>query len=259
MKRKADRWLMVLVLLLTLWGLVMVYSSSWTIGQMVLGKDSVFFVERQIVKAVAGLFLMFLLSMIPLRLLRDKLSFVGWWITVGFLTLLVAIRLLSGKSSPVRWVPLWGSMVQPSEFARIALIVVLAAVLAKAVIPPQTKDLFKALAITILTAGLVAAQPSLSVSVVLCLTGFCILFLAGGGWVWLGGLIAGMSGVTCFLLVGYQEKRWTTFVEAIRGILQGDILAAPNDQVQQALIALGSGGFLGTGVGRGLQIGRAHV
>jgi cell division protein FtsW len=62
-----------------------------------------------------------------------------------------------------------------------------------------------------------------------------------------------MAGLGIVFRFGYHEDRVTTYVNTILAILRGDVLAVPNDQVRQGLIALGSGGVMGTGVGRGLQ------
>ncbi|MBD3334187.1 MAG: hypothetical protein GF355_01610 [Candidatus Eisenbacteria bacterium] len=253
MRHGIDRWLLLGVVLLTLWGLVMVYSSSWAVGELVLGEEPEFFVQRQVVKAVMGLFLMIIISWIPLRLLRGRLAYGGWGVMMAFLVALVILRQMSGSSMPLRRIPMLGAMVQPSEFARVALVVVLATALSRAAYPLRWRDLALPVPAILATAAAVALQPNMSLALVMGATGLAVLYYAGMHAGWWSGLAVAMGGAAFCLRFGYQEERVSTFVKMVRAFFGGDLLAVPNDQVHQALMALGSGGLLGVGVGRGLQ------
>jgi cell division protein FtsW (lipid II flippase) len=252
-KTRPDRWLLSAAVVLTLWGLVIVYSSSSAVGELVIGKDSQFFIQKQVVKAAVGLAFMFAASLIPLRRLRGRLAYLIWGGTVVVLGLLVAGRLMSGKEEPARWVYILGGQVQPAEFARLALIMALAATLCRLTTVGRLKDLFYPGLLIIPVVVLVYKQPNLSMAIVLGASALSVLFLAGCSWPWLAGLSTTFGALGFSLKMEYQAERIRTWLAVLGRILKGEVLAAPNEQVEQALIALGSGGVIGTGVGRGLQ------
>ncbi len=169
-----------------------------------------------------------------------------WWVVpilyVSNLLMLLAVDLV-GKTilGAQRWIeiPGTGLTVQPSEFAKVSVIMMLAYVINKK--PPSEEGYgivsFIKLSIVILIPFLlIAKEPDLGTALVLLITGYGILFVIGINWkIWI--VIAIAIGTTAPVLYShlhdYQKKRIT------------DFLGKPSYHVQQALIAIGSGGVKG--------------
>lgn len=148
-----------------------------------------------------------------------------------------------------------GFSIQPAELAKVALVVVLAMVLAErwdAGVPPGTRDVVVAWVLVAIPIGLVLLQPDLGSAVVLGALGFGVVAVAGTPKRWLAlvvGLVAAalVVAVTTPVLSPYQRDRLTAFA---------DPEADPGGigyQTAQVRIAIGSGGWTGTGFGEGPQ------
>ena len=169
-----------------------------------------------------------------------------WWFAplsyVVNLLLLLAVD-VAGKSilGARRWlaIPGTGLTIQPSEFIKISVILMLAYLIYRK--PPPEKgygfvDFFKLSLVIIIPFLLIAKEPDLGTALVLLMTGYGILFLAGVRWrVWLTVLLAAALAAPILYnhLHDYQKKRIT------------DFLGKPSYHVQQSLIAIGSGGLTG--------------
>jgi cell division protein FtsW len=253
-KGRVDRILLGAVLLLVAWGLVMVYSTGAAVGVFVLGRDAGYLASRQLVKAAAGILLMLLLSLVNPRILAGRLGMLPWAGSAVLLAILAGHRLASGGDGEVaRWLPLFGAMVQPSEFARLGVVVALAALLSRAPRPPRWGDLWAPALLILGTAGLVAYQPNMSMASVVALTGLVMFWLAGVSVARMAPVLGLLAGLLFILKDSYQVQRLADYLRALPGLLSGNVLACPNEQVEQALVAMGSGGLVGPGVGRGLQ------
>jgi len=170
-----------------------------------------------------------------------------WWaaplLYLISLGLLIAVEFV-GKSvlGAQRWIeiPGIGITIQPSEFIKVSVIMLLAYLIHKT--PPEDKGYglwnFIKLSIVIIVPFLVIAkEPDLGTALVLLITGYGILFIIGINWkIWLTlAIIAGIGAPVVYEvgLKPYQKKRIV------------DALNKPSYQVRQALIAIGSGGLEG--------------
>ena len=169
-----------------------------------------------------------------------------WWFAPVFyglnLLLLLAVDLV-GKTilGAQRWIeiPGTGLTIQPSEFVKVSVMMILAYLISKK--PPSEEGYgivsFVKLSITIIIPFLlIAKEPDLGTALVLLITGFGILFVTGINWkIWvvLAIIIGSSAPVLYSHLHDYQKKRIT------------DFLGKPSYHVQQALIAIGSGGVKG--------------
>jgi rod shape determining protein RodA len=170
-----------------------------------------------------------------------------WWAAPLFyiftLALLVAVEFV-GKSvlGAKRWIeiPGIGVTIQPSEFIKVAVIMLLAYLISKN--PPKENgyglwNFIKLSIVIIIPFLLIAKEPDLGTALVLLITGFGILFMIGINWkIWLTlAIIAGIGAPVVYEtgLKPYQKKRIV------------DALNKPSYQVRQALIAIGSGGLDG--------------
>jgi len=169
-----------------------------------------------------------------------------WWIVPIFyiinLLLLLAVDLV-GKSilGARRWIeiPGLGLTIQPSEFVKVSVIMMLAYAISRQPPPENGYRLVKFLNLSLVILIpflLIAKEPDLGTALVLLITGYGILFMVGINWkIWIAIVVAiGFSAPLLYShLHDYQKKRIT------------DFLGKPSYHVQQALIAIGSGGLNG--------------
>lgn len=224
-------------------GLVMVYSSSSVLARMHFS-DSSFFLERQTVRASLGIALMLVVSRIPPVVWARA----GRPLLASALAMLVLV-LTAGAGPANRWLRLPTLMAslsfQPSEFAKVVLVIYLADVLSRKekLMGDFRHGLTPRLLVTAVVVVLIAAQPDLGTAVAVALVALTMLWVAGAktGHLLAAGLAALPLMAISLHLSRYQLDRALSFV---RG---------GNYQVDQALVALGSGGWLGVGLGNSLQ------
>ena len=248
---RGDRWLLLLALLLTAVGLIMVYSSSAILG-LTQHQDPGYYFIRQIFRTVLGLVVLVLASRIDLR----QLERLAPWI-LGIAAGLLAIVVVAGHMSngATRWLKLGFLTLQPTDLGRLAMVVFLAWWLKKN--PPGELGFVRGLVIPLGLlggfCGLILLQPNLSSAGLLGIAGFLMLFLAGARFRHLlMPVAAGVAFVAVALATHpYQMGRVTTFLRFVFG---GSLDARGSGwQLDQSLIAIGSGGVLGKGLGAGMQ------
>jgi cell division protein FtsW len=244
---RGDRALVALPLALTAVGVVMVYSSSAILG-ITRFQDPDHFVKGQLVRAGLGVGVLLLCARLRLRALEALAP----WLLGGAALLLAAVA-VAGQSSngAVRWLRLGLFSVQPTDLARLFAVVFLAWWFKRR--PPAGQGPLEALGVPLLVVGalvgLILAQPNLSSAVLLALTGLGMAFLAGAS---LRHLLlpvgAGAAAAVVALLAHpYQMKRVATYLGFL---VRGDLDARGSGwQLDQSLIAIGSGGWLGRGLG----------
>ena len=181
----------------------------------------------------------------------------AWWFYLGSLVLLLLV-LVAGKKvyGAYRWLVIFGVPVQPSEFAKVAMVLVLARVLGGGAIHPRSfGTVLVTLLLMALPFGLILVEPDLGTAMVLVPTAIFMLFAAGAalryliglGLLGLGGLAFGLSPYAEVVLSEYQHERILTFLDPSR-----DPLGSGWNALQSA-IAVGSGGLSGKGFLNGTQ------
>lgn len=246
---RPDMWLLAAVVLLLSVGVVMVYSASAVVAAERFG-DPYLFLRKQLfwtLLGAAGL-------LAALRLDYRRLEGLGWPLLAVALGLLVAV-LVPPLSQPIngtrRWLRLGPLSFQPAELAKLALVVFLAAYLARA--GARLQEFRRGLALPLgVTAGLallVLAQPDLGSGVTLVLVTFVLLFLAGGRLRHLGLVMAAALPVLALAiwLAPYRLRRVTAFLDPWSDPRGGGF------QIIQSWLALGGGGLTGRGVGESRQ------
>jgi cell division protein FtsW len=189
---------------------------------------------------------------VPYRLLSGR---VAWYGLAGATVLLVLLLLPIGLAVVVRgtrrFLNLGVTQVQPAEFARFALVVFLASYASRKQewFQESWRSLIVPLAVIGLLCGLIQMQPNLSSAALLGLLGLALLWLGGQPLRRLVLLVLPAIPVVLLSLRGYQMQRFLSFVSALLG---GKDAELPY-HLKQSLIAMGSGGFLGKGIGQGLQ------
>ena len=250
--RKLDWGVLLPVMGLLALGLVMVYSSS-----AVLGADryhsQFFFVKRQAIRLVLGLFVMLLLA----RFDYHRLQRVAPWALALSVGLLAALIVMGGAGvrGANRWLSFAEFTLQPTEVARVACVIYLAKLLDRKGerILSFRDGVLPCAGVLGLIALLILRQPNLGSTIALLVTGFLMLHLAGSNPRHLGLLALGGA-----LLAVFQVARHPYMMDRVQGWLShwstGTVDAAGKSwQLHQSMVALGSGGILGEGPGRGMQ------
>jgi cell division protein FtsW len=244
-------WLLLAVVgtLVTI-GLVMVLSASSVFAYARTG-DSYSYFKRQALWVLAGLVVMVLVSRVDYRRWRRLGVPLLVGATLGLMFVLVHPGAVTAYGA-TRWISVApGVTVQPAEFAKLALLLFSADVLArKARLLGDVRHLLvPVLPLTVFLAALVMLEPDLGTTMLLCAIAFGILFIAGTPLVLLGGLgsLGLAAGLALIMSADYRRVRFLSFT---------DPSAAPQNggyQFIQGRLALGSGGLLGVGLGAGRQ------
>jgi rod shape determining protein RodA len=257
--RHFDFWLLGAVAFLTIFGVTMIRSAI--AGNIELVEANT--VIKQIIFAGIGLLIMFITAMIDYRY-WGAVSSILYLLMAGALAVLFFFGgALFGSS---RWFSVGPILIQPSEFAKIVIILILANFFSQNITNiKKPLTVFRSLLVTFFIIIWIILQPDLSTSIVILVLWFALLwasgleikllFLAGGA-----GLVALAVGLpmlllnydpesTAGLIKPYQLERIINFVFPDPDASFGAIY-----NVQQALISIGEGGWLGQGYGSGSQV-----
>jgi cell division protein FtsW len=245
-----DRWLFGVTLALCLLGAVMIFSASAVTADHQYGRPYIF-LARQAVWLMLGIFGMFALMRTDYRRLREP-DVVCTAVCVVLL-MLIGTFFLDKSHATHRWIKFGPIGIQPSELAKLAIILYLAWFLdlkrRSAAAMEFSKDAFlrtilPAVGPILLFVLLIVAQPDLGTSVDIMLIATAILFVAGLSWKWLVVGVAAALPVLYLLIshVSYRQARLMAFLNP-----DSDPLGS-GFQLLQSLIAVGSGGFTGVGL-----------
>ena len=232
-------------------GVLVVYSSSFALGLLEFG-DANYFVLRQVFFAALGGIAMYVLMRSDYRQLRIISPLLMLAAILGlFAVLMPGIGL--ERNGATRWISIGGPIppLQPSEFAKLALIIYVSAWLAGRGDDVKTFWLgfFPCVLLVGFVAGLVMLEPDLGTSIVLVLTTMTLVFVAGASLthVMAFGSVGGVVASMLVLAGQYRTDRIFAFVRA------EDDPSGRGFQTLQLLIALGSGGVHGLGLGASRQ------
>ena len=245
-----DRWLFGVTLALCLFGAVMILSASAVTAEQQYGHSYIFLV-RQAAWLLLGLTGMFVLMRTDYRKLREPA--VIYPVVCVVLLMLVGTFFLDKSHATHRWIKFGPANIQPSELAKLAVILYLAWFLdlkrrGKAGMEFCKEDFLQ----TILPAAgpilicvvLVLLQPDLGTAIDIVLVATAILYVAGLSWKWIAVGAAAAMPVLYLLIthVAYRQARLMAFLDPA-----SDPQGA-GFQLLQSLIAVGSGGFTGVGL-----------
>ena len=235
-----DPWLTGLFLLIASLGLVVLYSASAQDSSLVV---------RQLISFMIGFVVMFTLAQVPPKIYQ---AFSPWFYTFGMLTLFAVMLFGEVRLGARRWIdiPAFGS-VQPSEFMKLAMPMMIAWFLSARPLPPTLKAVVVTLVLILLPFLLIAKQPDLGTAMLVLMSGMFVLFLSGLRWWMIGGFISFIAAVApiawFFLLHDYQKQRILTLFDP-----EADALGS-GWNIIQSKTAIGSGGIFGKGYLSGTQ------
>lgn len=241
--KRFDFVLFTLVIFLSLFGLLMIFDASSFISFRDFGNKYHYIVEQSIWMVLGfvglGFFTWF-----------DYKRFYGLAMPLLILTigLLLAV-FIPGLGIKVlgahRWIDLRVFVLQPAEFVKLSLAIYLAAWFST-----KEKGRFTAFLLLMgLVLGLVMLEPDMGTAIIILSEAFLLYFLSGGNMkqVVLSIPVIGLVGLALIALEPYRAKRLATFLNPSQDINNTSY------HVRQILIALGSGGVFGVGVGNSLQ------
>lgn len=228
-------------------GLVLVLSSS-SITQFQAGNSPWRYFQRQLIWAIAGLVVMWFAMRVPLRRVRT-LCRMFWLVSMS----LMLVPFLPGVGVSVRgaraWVGLGPLVFQPSEFLKLAVLLVVADVITRrgSRIGELRPVMVPCLTVIGLAAFMMIAQNDLGSAIVLASIGLAVLFLGGAPLFPLTSVSIGLSGaaVAFALSTPYRRQRWTAFLDLM------STRESDGYQTWQSILSISNGGLFGSGIGAG--------
>ena len=249
--RPGDFTLVVLTMGLVLFGVVMVFSSSYYYALSHDGSAYSYLI-RDVAWAVMGTAAMFIMALIEYsKLKRAALPLI--LLSILMLVLVMVPGVGVTRNNATRWIGIGGFTIMPGEIAKVAAILFVATFLAAKPdrIKHFTKGILPLFFLAAVLGGLIMMQPNLSTAITVVAIIIVMMLVAGMHWGWVGGLFGlGVAGIFAILTVGkgsYWYDRLTSFSDPFKDFL-GD-----GYQAAQSLMALGSGGLFGVGLGKSIQ------
>lgn len=234
-----DFPLLTLLIALCGLGLMVLYSA---------GGQDLAYVKRQATFMVLGFIIMFVVAQFEVRY-WEKWAFVFY--SLGLLLLIVVLFFGVGAKGAQRWLDIGFTRLQPAEFMKVGVPLMLAAYLSKRFIPPTLKHISWAMVMIMIPAALIMRQPDLGTALLVFVSGFFTLFLAGLGVHYLiGTFLTGIAAVPImwnFILLDYQKQRLLTLLSPEKDRL------GSGWNIVQSKTAIGSGGLNGKGWTEGTQ------
>jgi rod shape determining protein RodA len=251
--RRLDWVLLNTVLLLTAIGTLLVWSATRP-GLVQAGRDPESFLKKHLITVAVGLVLMLIVSLLDYRLVRAYAPFLYAASCIGLVAVLTPLgSSIKGHHS---WIEVGaGFQLQPAEFAKLGLVMLLAALLGEmrdGQTEPSTSDLLIGLILSGLVIGLVVLQPDLGTTMVLSVLILSMVAISGVSKRWLtvlvlGGTTTALAAWQLHLLKPYQINRFIAFAYP-----EADPKGVGYNAAQ-ARIAIGSGGLFGQGLFHGQQ------
>lgn len=233
---KLDFMLLVTLLALLAYGLLMLYSATFYVGES--------FWQKQLAWTALGVGVLLVMYWLPYPIWQKAaLPLMGITLVLLLLVLLLGELILGAQRSLV------GASIQPGVLARLAIVIYIAAWLSsKGEQLNQVRYGLVPFAVIIgVVAGMVALQPDLSTAVLLAVTCLAMFFYAGGDPIQIFVSVVSSSAAFGFLAwqLPHARARLIAYIASLRDPMQMPY------HVQRAMIAIGEGGLLGTGIGNG--------
>ncbi|MDP3973166.1 MAG: rod shape-determining protein RodA [Candidatus Nanopelagicales bacterium] len=257
--RQFDLVLLAAAVALSLTGAVLVWSATRT-KLLSAGDDPDLFLTKHLLNVVIGIALGLVVTRLDYRTIRSHTPL------IYVVSVVALLAVLSPLGSSVNGAQAWlvlpaGFTIQPGEIAKITVVLVMANVLADRDLGterPTATDFRRALALTAAPIVLIMLEPDLGTVLVIVSVAVGVLAVAGVRLRWLGALCAGGAGLALLavvfgLLGQYQLDRLSTFLDPGRDPL------GTGYNTGQARIAIGAGGFFGSGLFGGHQTQGAFV
>jgi cell division protein FtsW len=238
-----------LTLIILTVGVVMVFSASFARAYYSKGNATLYF-RKQLIFAISGILIMYVVSRVPVRSFR-RYSMLLLFASIVMLALVPFIGIGKEETGANRWFNLGFTTFQPSEVAKLAVILAFASMIC------IYKDKMRTFKYGVLPFGIVLAiivgllvlEPHLSASIIIIAVGAIMMFAGGTRWQYfvVGIIVVAAIGTLLVTKMAYASTRISTWL---------DPFAVAQDegfQTVQSLYAIGSGGLMGLGLGQGRQ------
>ena len=247
--RPMDRTVLIVTYLLTLLGLIIMFSASGVMAETRYG-DSTFFLKRQSLWLASGLVALHWVAQRDYNVWKTLTPY-GLVLTFVLLVLVLLPILGTQVNGARRWFRLAGFSIQPGEIAKLAVVLYLASFLVRKEqdLVMFTRGVLAPMAVVGLFAGLLLLEPDMGTAVVLTLLLFGLLFLGGARLPHLLLLGLVLLAVASMLIMqsDYRRRRLLNFLDPWKDS------ADTGFQLTQSFVALGNGGWFGVGLGEGRQ------
>ena len=247
--KKESLLLIITVIFLSVFGIIMIYSAS-SIWAEYKFNDSFHFAKYQLIFFLISLIFMYIISKINYMFYYKYINII---LLIAFILLIIVLipgigTIRNGSRS---WFSLGPISMQPSEFAKISLIIFLSKYLSKnqKVINDIKKGLLPVLSIILIFFALIILEPDMGSAMVIIITLILIIFTSGVKLSFFTSIgIIGLIGLTILIIIApYRIKRIVSFINPWTDPLGSGY------QIIQSLYAIGPGGLLGLGFGKSIQ------
>lgn len=243
MKKKLGLYLFFTAIILILFGLIMIYSAS-SIWAMYKFSDAFKYVKQQGLFILVGIILVFVIRKIDYRIYYKNATKI--FLACIILLILVLIPGIGSVRNGSRsWFGIGSFGIQPSEFAKIGLIILTSKYLSKSnkFVKNIKKGVIPILSVLFLVFGLIMLQPDFGTGMIIVVSIIAMLFIAGVNMKFFIGLgLIGVIGIIILIVIApYRMDRITSFIDPWSDPL------GTGFQIIQSLYAIGPGGLLGMG------------
>lgn len=247
--KKYSKILLIAVIIISLFGTLMIYSSSYIWAEYKFN-DPYKYLKSQSIFLILGYIIMYIVSKFPYQNYK-KLSNIIFFICLSMLILVLIPGIGTVRNGSRSWFGIGSLGIQPSEFTKLGLIIFTSKYLTN-----NDKDLknikkgvFPILGILFLVFALIMLEPDFGTGVVIVITIIVLLFISGvkmNFFIKLG--ILGLLGVVILVIIApYRMERIISFINPWSDPLGSGF------QIIQSLYAIGPGGLLGLGLGNSVQ------
>lgn len=245
--KKIDKILLLSIIIISLFGLLMIYSSS-SIWAEYKFDDPYKFLKTQSIFLIIGYIIIYIISKIPYQTYLKYSNL----ILISCIALLILV-LIPGigtiRNGSRSWFGIGSFGIQPSEFAKLGIIIFTSKYLSKNKIKDIKTSVLPILSIVILIFGLIMLQPDFGTGMIIVVTIIVLLFISGvkmNFFIKLGTI--GLIGIIVLIIIApYRLKRIISFINPWADPLGSGF------QIIQSLYAIGPSGLLGTGLGNSIQ------
>lgn len=236
-----------LTILLILIGLVIVLTASSSFSAKEYG-DSFYMFKEHLYKVGLAIVAFLIAAVIPYEFYKYISRFL---IVAIVIALIVTLFFAVDKKGAARWLTIFGLQFQPTDAAKLLLIIHLSYLLDKKeeYINEFGRGFLPLIIWTLLVAGLIILQPNVSNAILIVLTSLILIFVGGASTKHVATTLSifAFAAISIAMLYPHAQKRLLTYINSV--FYGGE----NNIQVQQALVSLGSGGIIGVGVGNSKQ------
>lgn len=243
MNKRIHIYLFFAILLLVIFGIIMIYSSSYIWAEYKFN-DAYKYAKQQGIFAIVGVFLMIIISKIDYKIYFKK----AWPIFITSIILLILVLIPgigSVRNGSRSWFGIGSFGIQPSEFAKLSLIILTSKYLTNSnkFIKDIKKGVIPILFILFFAFGLIMLQPDFGTGMIIVVSIIVLLYIAGVNIKFFIGLgMIGVVGIVILIVIApYRMDRITSFLNPWKDPL------GTGFQIIQSLYAIGPGGLLGQG------------